>query len=59
MGDINTPDISERYYHSEYEASELKMDASPSYPPQRTESILITQAQATHRPQDSILRQKM
>jgi mlo protein len=45
VGDINTPDISERYYHSDYDASNLEMDATPSYPPQRTESILITQAQ--------------
>lgn len=28
MGDIESPEVSERYYHSEYEASDLEMDAS-------------------------------
>lgn len=45
MGDINSPDRYERYYHSENEASDLEMDASPSYPPQSTESVLMSEAQ--------------
>lgn len=45
MGDVNTSEISESYYHSKYEASDLEMDTSPSHSPQRAESILITEAQ--------------
>jgi len=41
-GDIESPDVSGRYYHSEYEASDLEIDASPHYPPQHTPPVFIT-----------------
>jgi hypothetical protein len=44
-GDIETAEISERYYHSEYDASDTEIDASTSYPPQHNQPVLITKAQ--------------
>jgi len=44
-GDIETAEISERYYHSEYDASDTEIDASTSSPPQHNQPVLITKAQ--------------
>lgn len=45
MGDIEMSDISEMYYHSEYEALDLEKDGSPHHPTQSTQPVFITKAQ--------------
>lgn len=44
VGDMETADASERYYHSESSASDLEIDASSSHPPQHNQPVLVTEA---------------
>eukprot|EP00253_Pinus_taeda_P017180 PITA_17180 len=45
MGEIEMSDVSEMYYHSEYEALDLEKDGSPHHPTQSTQPVFITKAQ--------------